>query len=99
MGHAFTSWTKISYICTWLTTSLIAPLCGATAITGPSSTCFNGCARGCSSKATIGASTSRMVLWEKTRSEEQTSELQSLMRISYAFLCLNKKIHIDTTNK
>src|SRR3546814_6383880 len=25
------------------------------------------------------------------RSEEHTSELQSLMRISYAFLCLNKK--------
>src|SRR3546814_5846827 len=26
-----------------------------------------------------------------TRSEEHTSELQSLMRISYAVLCLNKK--------
>src|SRR3546814_1680917 len=26
-----------------------------------------------------------------TRSEEHTSELQSLMRISYAFFCLNKK--------
>src|SRR3546814_4294754 len=28
-----------------------------------------------------------------TRSEEHTSELQSLMRISYAVLCLKKKIH------
>src|SRR3546814_4413032 len=28
----------------------------------------------------------------KNRSEEQTSELQSLMRISYAVVCLKKKI-------
>src|SRR3546814_4345879 len=28
------------------------------------------------------------------RSEEHTSELQSLMRISYAVFCLKKKIHI-----
>src|SRR3546814_6074527 len=28
-----------------------------------------------------------------TRSEEHTSELQSLMRISYAVFCLNKKIN------
>src|SRR3546814_8894594 len=28
---------------------------------------------------------------EKVRSEEHTSELQSLMRISYAVFCLNKK--------
>src|SRR3546814_3887613 len=28
---------------------------------------------------------------EKIRSEEHTSELQSLMRISYAVFCLNKK--------
>src|SRR3546814_9785900 len=30
------------------------------------------------------------------RSEEHTSELQSLMRISYAVFCLKKKIHITT---
>src|SRR3546814_9269405 len=30
--------------------------------------------------------------WEHMRSEEHTSELQSLMRISYAVFCL-KKIH------
>src|SRR3546814_1819638 len=29
----------------------------------------------------------------KSRSEEHTSELQSLMRISYAVFCLNKKIN------
>src|SRR3546814_9381955 len=30
--------------------------------------------------------------WPLPRSEEQTSELQSLMRISYAVFCLKKKI-------
>src|SRR3546814_5281950 len=32
------------------------------------------------------------------RSEEHTSELQSLMRISYAVFCLKKKISTNTTN-
>src|SRR3546814_1597471 len=32
------------------------------------------------------------------RSEEHTSELQSLMRISYAVFCLKKKTHPTTTN-
>src|SRR3546814_10193335 len=31
------------------------------------------------------------VNWLRTRSEEHTSELQSLMRISYAVFCLKKK--------
>src|SRR3546814_7585296 len=36
-------------------------------------------------------------LW---RSEEHTSELQSLMRISYAVFCLKKKItHVSTIDK
>src|SRR3546814_2799329 len=34
-----------------------------------------------------------------TRSEEHTSELQSLMRISYAVFCLKKKKTIVTSNK
>src|SRR3546814_1727305 len=38
--------------------------------------------------ATLGTETN-------TRSEEHTSELQSLMRISYAVFCLKKKIHIQ----
>src|SRR3546814_21015987 len=33
------------------------------------------------------------------RSEEHTSELQSLMRISYAVFCLKKKKTIKTTSK
>src|SRR3546814_6185874 len=33
----------------------------------------------------------------RTRSEEHTSELQSLMRISYAVFCLKKKIIISHT--
>src|SRR3546814_6730057 len=32
-----------------------------------------------------------MVAWLAARSEEHTSELQSLMRISYAVFCLKKK--------
>src|SRR3546814_4495685 len=32
------------------------------------------------------------------RSEEHTSELQSLMRISYAVFCLKKKTNTDTNN-
>src|SRR3546814_9400490 len=35
--------------------------------------------------------------WIAERSEEHTSELQSLMRISYAVFCLKKKIH-NTNN-
>src|SRR3546814_6559930 len=34
---------------------------------------------------------------ETGRSEEHTSELQSLMRISYAVFCLKKKIHTNTS--
>src|SRR3546814_977063 len=33
----------------------------------------------------------------KGRSEEHTSELQSLMRISYAVFCLKQKHNIETT--
>src|SRR3546814_10087426 len=34
------------------------------------------------------------VWMRENRSEEHTSELQSLMRISYAVFCLNKKIYL-----
>src|SRR3546814_5520590 len=33
--------------------------------------------------------------WQEDRSEEHTSELQSLMRISYAVFCLKKKNNIN----
>src|SRR3546814_6381724 len=36
---------------------------------------------------------------EELRSEEHTSELQSLMRISYAVFCLKKKINRQKTDK
>src|SRR3546814_10841590 len=35
----------------------------------------------------------------RDRSEEHTSELQSLMRISYAVFCLKKKTHIQQKAK
>src|SRR3546814_9318774 len=38
--------------------------------------------------------TSVVEMMAKPRSEEHTSELQSLMRISYAVFCLKKKIQI-----
>src|SRR3546814_3867715 len=37
------------------------------------------------------------ILENAVRSEEHTSELQSLIRISYAVFCLKKKIHIKNT--
>src|SRR3546814_2481833 len=39
----------------------------------------------------IGESTRVMGAYEDRRSEEHTSELQSLMRISYAVFCMQKK--------
>src|SRR3546814_5026360 len=36
--------------------------------------------------------------YPRTRSEEHTSELQSLMRISYAVFCLKKKTTITDNN-
>src|SRR3546814_9744907 len=41
----------------------------------------------------------RPVCFYADRSEEHTSELQSLMRISYAVFCLNKKKHTNKQNK
>src|SRR3546814_3823110 len=46
--------------------------------------------------STIGWLATKPTVWPSRRSEEHTSELQSLMRISYAVFCLtNKK---KTTN-
>src|SRR3546814_10280179 len=39
----------------------------------------------------VGTYSEIIVTGEKARSEEHTSELQSLMRISYAVFCLKKK--------
>src|SRR3546814_2547405 len=40
-----------------------------------------------------GAQVDRTYRWAMARSEEHTSELQSLMRISYAVFCLKTKKH------
>src|SRR3546814_2608882 len=42
----------------------------------------------------VNNSADAMILSRLFRSEEHTSELQSLMRISYAVFCLNKKKYI-----
>src|SRR3546814_7169304 len=47
------------------------------------------------SKTAISISGSNATTW---RSEEHTSELQSLMRISYAVFCLKKKKKLKVTN-
>src|SRR3546814_3547809 len=46
---------------------------------------------GLKASAKIGETTAFMVELDYARSEEHTSELQSLMRISYAVFCLKKK--------
>src|SRR3546814_1476604 len=57
-----------------------------------------GCAAGAFSFASVIARPSQMtvasarrLIWTLSRSEEHTSELQSLMRNSYAVFCLKKK--------
>src|SRR3546814_10710409 len=47
---------------------------------------------------TLESPTADYVTEIQLRSEEHTSELQSLMRISYAVFCLKKKTHITTYN-
>src|SRR3546814_4736356 len=44
-------------------------------------------------QASGGGAAHRQPFDQKRRSEEHTSELQSLMRISYAVFCLKKKKH------
>src|SRR3546814_8220269 len=45
---------------------------------------------------TIGVSLAALIVQLATRSEEHTSELQSLMRISYAVFCLKKKTKLNS---
>src|SRR3546814_2905288 len=60
---------------------------------------------GCSAASSSNATTSRCAMASSSnwaRSEEHTSELQSLMRISYAVFCLkkkNNKITVDEQHK
>src|SRR3546814_5064344 len=57
--------------------------CGACRRAGAASSCFRPKRPGYGYRAWCGPT--------ETRSEEHTSELQSLMRISYAVFCLKKK--------
>src|SRR3546814_6369389 len=67
------------------------PDCGASSASAASDPIVHGL----SSAASRGSPVSEMTLAPKStfmkRSEEHTSELQSLMRISYAVFCLKKK--------
>src|SRR3546814_8106490 len=45
-----------------------------------------------------GAAADRYAAMQTLRSEEHTSELQSLMRISYAVFCLKKKNNTEQAN-
>src|SRR3546814_1230809 len=49
---------------------------------------------GTKSRSQPSSGSCRLMVGGATRSEEHTSELQSLMRISYAVFCLKKKKHI-----
>src|SRR3546814_5068323 len=51
----------------------------------------SGLFRGRTKLSKYGSARLRRPFWMPTRSEEHTSELQSLMRISYAVFCLKKK--------
>src|SRR3546814_5009702 len=52
---------------------------------------INAACRAVLKKNGLGKAYLRPVAWRGLRSEEHTSELQSLMRISYAVFCLKKK--------
>src|SRR3546814_3056974 len=58
---------------------------------------ISACARSASSRSNTGSPRPGGILVASTRSEEHTSELQSLMRISYAVFCLKKKTTTDNT--
>src|SRR3546814_2840730 len=53
----------------------------------------------CCSKIMVLADPKSIAISALDRSEEHTSELQSLMRISYAVFCLKKKKHIKHQSK
>src|SRR3546814_7109245 len=71
----------------------VAPL-GGVLLTGPGGP--NLYFKGLIEKLAINVEVFRVGAFKSARSEEHTSELQSLMRISYAVFCLKKK---NTTKK
>src|SRR3546814_10460121 len=59
----------------------------------PESSCFGRAVRNCPALNVASSSVSNVTVQSCQRSEEHTSELQSLMRISYAVFCLKQKQH------
>src|SRR3546814_4339561 len=55
------------------------------------------CASACLSATALNGLSSRHAERGQSRSEEHTSELQSLMRISYAVFCLTKQTFLSQT--
>src|SRR3546814_9442317 len=81
------------------TVSAIASTCrsgtpNATAASGRELTAYNRSSPLAPSQSRNTAPLSRVSCVRKLRSEEHTSELQSLMRISYAVFCLKTKKYI-----
>src|SRR3546814_7021830 len=71
-----------------------ATYCSATAAPKPISYASGACSPATWCTSTIMPSSPSVIITaitSRTRSEEHTSELQSLMRISYAVFCLTKK--------
>src|SRR3546814_2609289 len=74
--------------------------CGPATTTWSSSGTAAGCGRAAAAGDSAELSGHFLMAWPATRvrSEEHTSELQSLMRISYAVFCLKKKNLQDRHN-
>src|SRR3546814_5875952 len=71
-------------------------LCAVTRVTKELLGCATGRRIACHAVKTTAQAVERFVIkprGDRQRSEEHTSELQSLMRISYAAFCLKKKKH------
>src|SRR3546814_986365 len=79
-----------------------APSCSSTSSTPVATSTRTRAASSSRSRSrtrTTTAASSPPVATATSRSEEHTSELQSLMRISYAVFCLKKKKHPQNTHK
>src|SRR3546814_5928909 len=73
----------------------------AAVLPGAAAACVDGSAAAMAAAcvdAGVGMSSSAMTCPRKHRSEEHTSELQSLMRNSYAVFCLKKKNNPNNTS-
>src|SRR3546814_1310215 len=76
-----------------------AVICGVMMALGAEVPANAGCYRPVTVKAPEGLVVNARSPAPVARSEERTSELQSLMRISYAVFCLKKKTTHNTTDK